>query len=247
MDYLEDLKMVYKKAWIETKNRIVKNPIVLLLPLVFGFGLKSVEIIFASVFGTVPIMAGFAMPIIFSLILSGYCELLSDLNFYNRLSFRGMKNSFVRNLGSIYSTYIIIIIASWFVSSGLVNFIIILLFNPLIESIYIKDKFYIEAYSYSLDFMRTNPIHWLLPFGIYVGLLVLIFGGDYSFLFSQNVMELALGPINNIYELASRGTYYLKIIGVELLTALYVVFRGALFNILAGSTMRKRKYMGEFQ
>jgi hypothetical protein len=114
MNFFDDLAMVYKKAMSETVSKISKNPVVLLLPLIYSLiykvAMNAFSIAIAPVLG---FLSGFILPIISSLILSSYYSQLSDVIFYNRLNFRNFKDTFKEYFASIYSVYFILILISW--------------------------------------------------------------------------------------------------------------------------------------
>ncbi|EFI42141.1 hypothetical protein [Peptoniphilus sp. oral taxon 386] len=246
MNYMNDLKMVYLKAIKETEIRIKKNPVVLLFPMIYGLLIFASTIIFGmfttTLLGNTYIM-GFLAPVLYSLIMSSYFEFLSDINSYNRIRFNNIGNTFTKNFRQIYSVYFIMILISYITSFVgdlyfILSFVIFILLNPISEAVYIRGESYISAYSYSLEFMKDNALHWLVPLFIYLGVIYLAVG-------KYDTLTLLYNPISLLTGIKFNAANIFKFVGSSFLTAVYVIFRGALFNILSRSTMRKRQYMGE--
>lgn len=252
MNYLDDFKIIYPKAITLTKQRISSNPLVLLLPLLY-----SILIAVASQIGSylnLGLLTGFLIPVLYSLVLSSFFEQLSDLHFYNKIGLGNLKDSFIRNFSSIYSVYFILIIINYFsVSLGILAiFIMIIMYftlNAISETIYIKGESYTSAYSSTVEFMNENVVQWMIPQLIYLSIVYVVLGFDFGEIINaifRGVMEINLGITINLNEIFSAMNiqYIIKLLIIEIITGINVVFRGALFGILSGSTMRKRKYMG---
>ncbi|CDZ75073.1 membrane protein [Peptoniphilus sp. ING2-D1G] len=247
---IEDILAVYKKTLKITIKKLSGNPVFLIIPLLYSVALNTSHIIIGYL--GIP-GSGFIVPIIYSLILSSYFELLSDLNFYNRISFRSFKSSFTKNFFTIYSVYFVMMIIK-FLTRPLpmqiaIAVIIYFLLNAISESIYIKGKSYVDAYTYTISFMSENFIHWsisVLAYILVVSLLTQTVGYT-IFQFSNNFISSLTGIEVGIFEMANSSIdSILRILLIQVITAVYVLFRGSLFTILSSSTMRKRKYMGEF-
>lgn len=255
MNFFEDLQLVYKKAFSDTLLKIKKAPQFLIFPFIYGviymLGMLLIGKLFARSYGTV---IGFIIPLLTSLILSSYFSVLSDLIYYNRISFRNFKNTFMAYFASIYSVYFILMIISFFMPglgvmgvTTLVGAVLTLAFNPIAESIYIRGEYYTSAYTHSLEFMKENFLLWTIPFLIYLGILHLL-GFDFSFMIvSNSIVDLPLGQeiMIGLSYTNPLDPQNIKILLASIITAVYAVFRGNLYRILVGSTRRKRAYMGE--
>lgn len=255
MNFFEDLQLVYKKALSETLNNIKKNQIILIIPLLYSILYTIAFAIVGRLLAPVGMLMGFLMPVMTSLILSSYYSMLSDLIYYNRISFRNLQNTFQNYFASIYSVYFILILISWFMpvlmaTPGLgllVSLILLLVLNPIAESIYIEGRYYTDAYKSSFNFMKENFILWIVPFIIYLAALFLL-GFDFrQIIVSSSIIDIPLGQnlVTGIYFSDIFNVYNLKILIAMIVTAIYAVFRGNLYKILHNSTRRKRAYMGE--
>lgn len=256
MNFFEDLQLVYKKATKDTLLKIKKAPVFLILPFIYGIiymlGLVLIGRLLARSYA--PII-GFIIPLLTSLILSSYFSVLSDLIYYNRISFRNFSKTFMAYFASIYSVFFILMIISFFMpgigvmmgATTLVGSIITIALNPIAESIYIRGEYYTSAYIHSLEFMKENFLLWTLPFLIYLGLLHLL-GFDFAFMITANsIVDLPLGQtvMTGLSYLNPLDPQNIKILLASIITAVYAIFRGNLYRILVGSTRRKRAYMGE--
>ncbi len=256
MNFFEDLQLVYKKAFKDTTVKIKSSPIFLILPLVYGVLYTLATTLIGTVFGlNLGVLAGLIIPLVTSLILSSYFSVLSDLIYYNRISFRNFKNTFMAYFASIYSVYFILIIISWIMPAFggntsifiLISIVINFAINPIAESIYIRGEYYTSAYTHSLEFMKENFILWIIPYLIYLVILHLL-GFDFiSTITSSNIIDIPLGEnlVSGVRYRQLLNSYNLKNILATIITAVYAIFRGNLYRILVGSTRRKRAYMGE--
>lgn len=256
MNFFEDLQLVYKKAGKDTLLKIKKAPHFLIFPFVYGviymLGMVLIGKLFARSYGTI---IGFIIPLLTSLILSSYFSVLSDLIYYNRISFRNFSKTFMAYFASIYSVFFILMIISFFMpgigvmmgATTLVGAVITLALNPIAESIYIRGEYYTSAYTHSLEFMKENFLLWTIPFLIYLGILHLL-GFDFAFMIvSNSIVDLPLGQeiMTGLSYTSPLDPQNIKILLASIITAVYAIFRGNLYRILVGSTRRKRAYMGE--
>ncbi|OFO61480.1 hypothetical protein HMPREF3023_02000 [Peptoniphilus sp. HMSC075B08] len=256
MNFFEDLQLVYKKAGKDTLLKIKKAPHFLIFPFIYGvvymLGMVLIGKLFARSYGTI---IGFIIPLLTSLILSSYFSVLSDLIYYNRISFRNFSKTFMAYFASIYSVFFILMIISFFMpgigvmmgATTLVGAVITLALNPIAESIYIRGEYYTSAYTHSLEFMKENFLLWTIPFLIYLGILHLL-GFDFAFMIvSNSIVDLPLGQeiMTGLSYTNPLDPQNIKILLASIITAVYAIFRGNLYRILVGSTRRKRAYMGE--
>ena len=215
-------------------------------------GMVLIGKLFARSYGTI---IGFIIPLLTSLILSSYFSVLSDLIYYNRISFRNFSKTFMAYFASIYSVFFILMIISFFMpgigvmmgATTLVGAVITLALNPIAESIYIRGEYYTSAYTHSLEFMKENFLLWTIPFLIYLGILHLL-GFNFAFMIvSNSIVDIPLGQeiMTGLSYTNPLDPQNIKILLASIITAVYAIFRGNLYRILVGSTRRKRAYMGE--
>lgn len=256
MNFFEDLQLVYKKAGQDTLLKIKKAPQFLIFPFIYGI-IYTLGFFFIGNFLGMFLggLMGFVTPLLTALILSSYFSVLSDLIYYNRISFRNFSKTFMEYFGSIYSVYFILILISWIMPAFggntsifiLISIVINLAINPIAESIYIRGEYYTSAYTHSIEFMKENFILWIIPYLIYLVILHLL-GFDFvSTITSSNIIDIPLGEnlVNGVRYRQLLNPYNLKNILATIITAIYAIFRGNLYRILVGSTRRKRAYMGE--
>lgn len=256
MNFFEDLQLVYKKAGKDTLLKIKKAPQFLIFPFVYGvvymLGMVLIGRLLARSYA--PII-GFIIPLLTSLILSSYFSVLSDLIYYNRISFRNFSKTFMAYFASIYSVFFILMIISFLMpgiggmmgATTLVGAVITIALNPIAESIYIRGEYYTSAYTHSIEFMKENFLLWTIPFLIYLGILHLL-GFDFAFMITANsIVDIPLGQtvMTGLSYLNPLDPQNIKILLASIITGAYAIFRGNLYRILVGSTRRKRAYMGE--
>ncbi len=240
MNILNDLKLVYSSAINRTINSIKNNPIVLLLPLVYGFIYEIAHYILVVVFknGIIVSYGGYFISV---MLLSSFLSLMRDLVIYNKISFKYFGRTFTKLIGTIIGVsfvlwvldFLLVPIARGDISRKIYLLIFIVL-NPLIEMIYMEGSIGLDCITSTLEFMRDNFIQWLIPLGIY--LLITRTSTLYNF-----------DPLYWVFGIRLSTSSILKYIVLQLIASIYISFRGSLFNILNGSTMRKRAYMGEIK
>ena len=252
MNFFEDLQLVYKKAGKDTLLKIKKAPQFLIFPFIYGIIYTFGFFFIGNFLGG---LMGFVMPLLTSLILSSYFSVLSDLIYYNRISFRNFSKTFMEYFASIYSVFFILMIISFLMpalggmmgATTIIGAVITLVLNPIAESIYIRGEYYTSAYTHSLEFMKENFLLWTIPFLIYLGILHLL-GFDFAFMITANsIVDLPLGQtvMTGLSYLNPLDPQNIKILLASIITGVYAIFRGNLYRILVGSTRRKRAYMGE--
>ena len=256
MNFFEDLQLVYKKEGKDTLLKIKKAPQFLIFPFIYGI-IYTLGFFFIGNFLGIFLggLMGFVTPLLTSLILSSYFSVLSDLIYYNRISFRNFSKTFMEYFASIYSVFFILMIISFLMpalggmmgATTLIGAVITLALNPIAESIYIRGEYYTSAYIHSLEFMKENFLLWTIPFLIYLGILHLL-GFDFAFMITANsIVDLPLGQtvMTGLSYLNPLDPQNIKILLASIITGVYAIFRGNLYRILVGSTRRKRSYMGE--
>ncbi|NLY20766.1 MAG: hypothetical protein GXZ08_05750 [Tissierellia bacterium] len=245
MDRIEDMIQVYSKSTKSTFESIVKNPILLILPIMYSiirFGASQLSFFFQ---GGLSFIWGFVYALLLSLVLSSYYYQLNSAVYFNRVNFRGFKKSFFYYSSSIYYVFFIEMLINIFLSAvGSIPWNIYLLIqaaifiglNAMPETIYVKGTVQSDSFNYNFKFLKENWYIFLLPTLIYV----LVFNFGFNEL-NLSIMELHYG--------ANLGLAFYNIpmyIVAQLITAVFMVFRGHLFKNLMDSTLRKRKYMGLF-
>lgn len=115
--------------------------------------------------------------------------------------------------------------------SQYIYLIIIVIFNALPESIYLEEYDGMSTIVHSVQFLGKNIINWGIP----------------------NLIILFLFKVLNISYIFPFNIYFSRdivSIGITLLTVLLysvvLIYRGNLFQVLNGSSMRKREYMRKF-
>ncbi len=256
MNFFEDLQLVYKKAGQDTLLKIKKAPQFLIFPFIYGIIYTLGFFLIGNFLGMfLGGLMGFVTPLLTALILSSYFSVLSDLIYYNRISFRNFSKTFMEYFASIYSVFFILMIISFLMpgiggamgATTLVGALITIALNPIGESIYIRGEYYTSAYTHSLEFMKENFLLWTIPFLIYLGILQLL-GFDFAMMISSNsIVDIPLGEniMTGLSYLNPIDPYNIKVLIASIITAIYAIFRGNLYRILVGSTRRKRAYMGE--
>lgn len=247
----EDLKAVYKKGFKNTIGTIKKVPLSIFLVL-FYFILLGIFESLTSFFGN-GMLVGLLIPVGYSLILSSYFEMLSDVITFGRIILRSFKNSFMRQFESIYSVFFFLFIINYvlrisFTNSDfilVINIFLSILFSSISESIYLEGYTGISCFKDSVNFIKENYLQWLIPFITIKFLIGYFFYGQFDLIFRENPMfSHFVSPLNVAYFLVNDFTKGLKLILFLIILGFFAIFRGHLYKILHGSSIRKRKFEG---
>lgn len=250
MDILKDFIYVNKTAGINGLKGLKRNWIIIFTGIVYSIlNLVIFNIVGRALTGPLSLLFGFIAVIISSSFISNYLYLLSNIVNYNRVSLQDFKDGFGHYLGKIYGVffigYIINLLLSFItpilgnlveVLNIIIYFGVLVLLNPLPETIYLKHYRPWESILYTIEFVQENWLNWLIPNVILVFLLYLITGNIVTDLFSTH---LSFNYVFDPYNI----TLYL--IG-QLVFSFMMIFRGNLYKILSTSTRRKRKFMNKF-
>jgi len=237
---------------LETNREIIPKACRLLLknwPILFTGIVYSIILIFlwrvASMFW---ILAGIVITLVQSAIISNYLYLIENIIRYQRITMEDFKAGFTAYIWKVYGIMIVI----WFVNYGaslflspllnirlgtvslwfLVKVAAFLLLNCLPEVIYQKHFYIGDTFRYSFEFIKENWIDWYIP-NVILGLLCYIIIGDIR------IPYLLLG--NRMLAFAS-SKIFLYLAG-QVLLAYFMIYRGLLFEILSGTSRRKRMFM----
>lgn len=241
----KDLVEVYKKAINDTWDNLKKAPGIILLPLALGLLHYLVMAFAGPLFMRGGILSGFILALVEALLLTLAYSLYQEAIIYGRMPRNiGINQD---NFWSVYSVLFLFMLIN-IVSSMLgplrtfIPLLVTIILNPIPEAIYLRGERYTGAFEFSFRFIKENALHFLLPYLIYIGILTLItpLGSQMLFL-GSNIMMLPFGiPFQaKTGDFAALGIYII----CQLITGIYLIFRGHLFLILENSSRRKRKYM----
>lgn len=250
MEIINDIIDVNKKTFKKTINSLRTG-----WPIIFTGIVYTVlnAIIFGLVFtlfkGPLSIIAGLIAAVISAAMISNYLYLLFNVVNYNRLTFQDFKDGFTAFTRKIYSVFFYGWIASIlldFIGSAagsgiklfnsLITIAILIAFNPLPETIYLKSYDGLESIKYSAEFMRENILNWALANIVLQLIMYLISGNVIVDLFTTNIsMSYYFGPSNILIHLIG-----------QFLFSFIMIYRGHLFKLLSTSTRRKRMFMSKF-
>ena len=243
MNIVQDLTYVNNAALKKTIENVKKNPQVTLLGFSYtllGFGASILMSYVLS--GPIGIFGGIIMAIVQSALVSSYLYVLGNVIVYNRFRWKDAKYGFTHYLWKVYGIFFIFYIGGMLLNlvSGIIGpvlfsfywllpLILIIVFNPLPEAIYSRDKDPLETVLYTIKFMRENWLNWLLPNGILLGILYILASEGLG-------SRINLGSYNWLIRIAT-------VITVGALVSIGMLYRGHLFMLLSSSTIRKRQFM----
>ncbi|SHJ85909.1 hypothetical protein SAMN02745975_03066 [Geosporobacter subterraneus DSM 17957] len=237
---------------LETNREVLKKSTPLVLknwPILFTGVVYSVIVLFlfrvAFMFW---ILAGIIVTAVQSALISNYLYLIENIIQYGKISIEDFKRGFTVYIWKVYGIMVVI----WFVNYGLSLFLspllrlqigfvsfwsliqlaAFILLNCLPEVIYQKHYMVGESFSYCVEFIKENWLDWFVP-NILLGVLFVILTGRVltaNFLIGNPLVRLSIDGI--VLYLAG-----------QLFLSFVMIYRGLLFQLLSGSSRRKRAYM----
>jgi len=220
MSKIDDILNLTKFALEKTIETYKKIPILFIVPIIYFFIYYVIALVSVINFG---ILSGIITAIINSVIIASYLYVLHNVIYYKKfkLSFiyEGISVFFLKTLIFIVIfnlIFQIILSLNFEMLFGIYTlFILIIVFNPMPEIIYISEYNEREIFYYNFRFLKNNWIQWYL-----VNLLLLF-------------------SIAIVFRIVS-GIPYFGTMFIMLYSSVIMVFRGFLFRKLHGSSFAKR-------
>ncbi len=248
MEFLTDIiyinKSIVKKAFMS----LYKNWMIIFT----GIFYTTATIVISSLLSFFWILAGLVMILVSSALISNYLHLLDCIITRDRLSWHEFKAGFTLHLRKVWGILFIGWVASFgfssfilpvlsvglspFTLSMIVNLIVLILLNPLPETVYQKYYNPWESVTYTVGFVKDNWLEWLIPNLVFMGGLYFLTGSLLTGIFNTHVFSMSL---------FSPAGLLLYIIG-QVWFSFMMIYRGYLYELLSTSTRRKRMFMREF-
>lgn len=250
MEYLKDILYVNKTSFLKTLDSIKKNWIIVFTGLVYSaLSIVSFSLLGILFQGILGIFAGIIITIVTSSFISNYLYLLFNVINYNRITMQDFKEGFTHFIWKVYGVFFIGYLGSYLLGaisnilgsgsiilSLIISISILVLLNPLPETIYIKSYSPWESILYTFEFMMENWLNWIIPnilfhLGLYFltgNMLINLFNTHISFNLSFNLRYIVMYLVG------------------QALFSFIMIYRGHLYKLLSGSTRRKRMFMNKF-
>lgn len=250
MDIVKDFLLINKGTFKKTIFSLKNNLLIVFSGIAYILLSTLVSFFVFTLFkGVLGLIGGIIIALFSASLISNYLYLLYSVINYNRLTFQDFKDGFTYFLRKVYVVFFFAYIGNLILSilyrmlgrnanilSLIVNISILILLNPLPESIYLKTRDPMGSIMYAVDFMKENWLNWLIPNVFFHGILFYLTGNIITNLFSTHVsMGFGLG-VGNI----------IKYLIAQVLFSFIMIYRGHLFKLLSTSTRRKRMYMNKF-
>ncbi len=250
MDILKDFLLINKQTMKKTISSLRSNWLIVFSGMAYILLSTIVSLIVFTLFrGVLGLIGGMIIAIFSASLISNYLYLLYNVINYNRLHLQDFKDGFTYFLRKVYvvffygwigsmvlSLFYRILGTNAYILSLIINISLLILLNPLPESLYLKVRDPMESIMYSVDFMKENWINWLIPNLLFHGVLFYLTGNIITNLFATHV-NIGFGM---------NATSMFKYLLAQILFSFIMIYRGHLFKLLSTSTRRKRMYMNKF-
>lgn len=250
MDILKDFFLINKQTINKTLSSLKNNWLIVFSGIAYIFLSTVVSMIVFSLFrGVLGLIGGIIIAVFSASLISNYLYLLYNVINYNRLKLQDFKDGFTFFLRKVYiiffygwigsmllSVFYRMLGSNSYILSMIVNISLLILLNPLPETLYLKVRDPMDSIMYSVDFMKENWINWLIPNVVFHGVLFYLTGSIITNLFTTHVsvgFGIGIGSI-------------VKYLTAQILFSFIMIYRGHLFKLLSTSTRRKRMYMNKF-
>lgn len=236
MNIFDDILNVNKEALKETLKKLKFVPI--LAVILFAFKIAEFYILKAltGTNASSSFILGFARAAVSIAFLSALISILADIVIYNRLDFNNFMDRFGEYFSPLMNTYFIIflieIVSNMFIGglssffSLIVSIALLVIQSPLLEEVYLGNKYGMDAIYSVYEFIKDNFLQWLPVLLAYVFV-------QYIFSIWSVILILDI-------EFIIKSTIY------GLLLAFIYIYKGQLFKVLNGSSMRKRSFQRKF-
>lgn len=243
MNVIQDLLITNKRVFSKTVPALKNNPMLLIVGIPYGV----VFILGILVAGMMGFFGGIIMILVQSAIISDYLSLINRIIHGHNVTTNDIRSGFKTYLSPVWSLLFLVYFINFALSlflgplnaatGGLlflvINLAVYVMFSAMPEVIYQKHLDRGDMVIYGVNFIKENAIQWLVPnllligvvYGVYTGLFNIM-----SSIFGFGMTGIALNSV-------------LAIIVTQGLVAFMMLYRGFLFDILSGSTMRKRLFM----
>lgn len=250
MSFFKDLFIVNSTTLKKSVKGFSKNWIIVFTGFIYTFLniaiFNLINLLFRGVLG---ILVGFLVAIVSSSLISNYIYLLYNIIKYDKFTFQDFKEGFSYFLWKVYGVFFVGWLLSFLLGglkdlfaessniiSTVINILILLILNPLPETIYQKTFSPWESITYSFKFMKENWVNWLIPNMIFFFILYKMTGSLLTDVFTTH--------LNYNLDVSSIGV--IKYLVGQVLFSFMMIYRGFLFEVLSTSTRRKRFYMKKF-
>ena len=236
MDILNDFIQIQKDALKST----FKNPrYIVLCAVILAIGIIATNIISNILFGVLKLngyISGLLVYIFkvciigffFFFLYTGVKETKNTIVFQN-YDFKPFALKIIQVGFVIYIAQLILrpIAANFY---SIITILAMIVLNALPETLYLEEYDGYNSIIKSVEFLKDNVLNWGLP-NLIILVLIYIYSNGVSLLNGLNFSEL-----KSIAES----------VVVILIMGIYLVYRGMLFEILNGSSRRKREFMRNF-
>lgn len=250
MNYIKDFQYVSKNSMKKTYESFKKNWLIIFTGIVYTIISMLVFTVVGFIFrGPLSIISGFITYFIQSTIISNYLYLLYNIINYSKFNLNDFKQGFMYFIWKVYGVLFIIYLgqlllsmlsnvlgSSAYIVNTVIGLIVLVLFNPIPETIYLKSLNPQETIMYTIDFMKENWLNWIVTNAIFMGAIYLITGELLTGLFNTGLR------FNYGFSVRAVLTYILG----QIIFSIMMVYRGHLYKVLSTSTMRKRMFMNKF-
>lgn len=243
MTVMQDLLITNKRVIKKTIPALMNNPVLLVVGIPYGV----VFILGTLLSSAVGFFGGMISIIINSAIISDYFSLINKIRHGHRISTTDIRMGFKTYLSSVWGMLFLLHFINFAMSlflspinvatGGLfflvAQLMIYIIFSAMPETIYQKYLDRGDMVIYGVNFVKENALQWLLPNLFLIGIVYGVYNG---------LLRLVT-PIFGFGTAGIAASSVISIIVTQGLFAFAMIYRAFLFEILSGSTMRKRMFM----
>lgn len=232
MEYFKDFLYVQKESISKTFKSIDKV-VYLLIPIMLS-AIAEKLIVFLMVLLNSGFISGFAHYIVRGTFYSYILAVSEDIVYGRKIRLKDFTKDFRSYLSDVFTVMFIMALVDIIVSRLTFNYqaslamglLINLTFSAAYETIYVGKVSGYDVVPAAINFMMENPLNWILP-NLLAGIVSIL-------VFSKGLFSL-------VFNFSAIETIPLSILAA-LLVAIFKIYKGHLYKILDGTSLRKREY-----
>lgn len=239
MNIIEDAINVNFEAIKKTFNKLAFVPILVVLLILMSITEDLILTLLSPSIGSVSFLLGFVRYAVSVLFMSAIVSILSDIVLYDRFKIENLFSGYQRYFHQVSSAYFYFVVLEWLLFfidlpisiAVILRYLILVMLSPFYETMYIADEYGADVFTSIFGFLKNNILPWTPTLVIYV-----VVKSNYD----------NLVGVTSVVNVLGEPELWIKVIISAIVLAFILIFKGNLFKILNGSSVRKRMFQGKF-
>ncbi len=247
MDFIEYLIRALGYSIRHTKRSIANSPTILLVPLLGSLVYGVLSNLLLSRSGG--IFTGFINGLIYSAVLSyilvSYYQVMTFKRYRIQEFDFQLATSFIWDVYGILFVLMLVNLVVGLVPRfySVLMIVLSVVFNPIGEQIYIGRKHYVQNIRDVWEYMKRNWMIWIPINGLLIFLLHMLGKNVFDVYYLPQFLRIQMGVT---FRISMPIMQTVKWAIFQVIIAVYIMFRGHLYDFTRLSSIRKREFMNYF-